>query len=370
MSIRALFAAGLLLLATEASGSNPIRVKELATIEGVRDNQLIGYGMVVGLAGTGDRRQTVFSSQTLTNILQRMGVTVLPTAIQVRNTAAVMVTAVLPPFAQPGSKVDVTVAAVGDAANLQGGLLLLTPLRAATGETYAVAQGSVVTGGFAAGHTGNSQTVNHPTAGRIVDGAIVERGAPSVIPTHELHLQLRRPDFITASRVAECINKAFSKDQPLLAQASNSSVIVVQLPHNYEGRSVDFIAAVEAIPVEVDRLARIAIDEKTGTIVFGGDVRIAPVSILHGNLTVEVQTSFDVSQPAPFSGPGAATAVVPQTNVGVKEDKATNVVIGKGSKIEDLVRSLTAIGSTPRDIIAILQNLKAAGAIDAEIDIM
>ncbi len=361
----------MLLMATEVcAASNAILLKDLATIEGVRDNQLIGYGMVVGLAGTGDRRQTVFSAQTLTNILQRMGVTALPTAIQVRNTAAVMVTAILPPFTQPGSKIDVTVAAIGDAANLQGGLLLLTPLRAATGETFAVAQGSVVTGGFAVGRGGNSQTVNHPTAGRIVDGAIVERGAPSVVPTHELRLQLRRPDFITASRAAASINKAFSKDGALLAQANNSSLIVVRLPDSYEGHSVDFIAAVEAIPVEVDRLARIAIDEKTGTIVFGGDVRIAPVSILHGNLTVEVQTSFDVSQPAPFSGPGAATAVVPQVNVGAKEDKATNVVIAKTSKIEDLVRSLTAIGSTPRDIIAILQNLKAAGAIDAEIDIM
>ncbi|MGA7415370.1 MAG: flagellar basal body P-ring protein FlgI [Bryobacteraceae bacterium] len=358
-------------MATEVSaGSNAVRLKDLATIEGVRDNQLIGYGMVVGLAGTGDRRQTVFSSQTLTNILQRMGVTVLPTAIQVRNTAAVMVTAMLPPFAQPGSKVDVTVAAIGDAPNLQGGLLLMTPLRAASGETYAVAQGSVVTGGFAAGRSGNSQTVNHPTAGRIADGAIVERGAPSVIPTHELHLQLRRPDFITASRVAASINKTLGNDGPLLAQANNSSVIVVHLPSSYDGRSVDFIAAVEAIQVEVDRPARIAIDEKTGTIVFGGDVRIAPVSILHGNLTVEVQTAFDVSQPAPFSGPGAATAVVPQTSVGAKADKATNIVLGKSSKVEDLVTSLTAIGSTPRDIIAILQNLKAAGAIDAEIDVM
>jgi len=371
MSTKIICAVAVLLMAAEAStGSSAIRLKDLATIEGVRDNQLIGYGVVVGLAGTGDRRQTVFSAQTLTNILQRMGVTVLPTAIQVRNTAAVMVTAALPPFAQPGSKVDVTVAAIGDAPNLQGGLLLLTPLRAATGETYAVAQGSVVTGGFAAGRSGNSQTVNHPTAGRIVDGAIVERGAPSVLPTHELHFQLRRPDFITASRVAASINKAFSSDGPLLAQASNSSLIVVRLPNNYEGRSVDFIAEVEAIPVEVDHLARIAIDEKTGTIVFGGDVRIAPVSILHGNLTVEVQTSFDVSQPPPLSGPAAATAVVPQVSVGAKEDKATNVVLGKGSKVEDLVRSLTAIGSTPRDIIAILQNLKAAGAIDAEIDVM
>jgi flagellar P-ring protein precursor FlgI len=355
--------------ATGYAGSNAVRLKDLTTIEGVRDNQLIGYGMVVGLNGTGDRRQTVFSAQTLTNILQRMGVTVSPTAIQVRNTAAVMVTAVLPPFAQPGSKIDVTVAAIGDSVNLQGGLLLLTPLRAATGETFAVAQGAVVTGGFAVGRTSNSQTVNHPTAGRIMDGAIVERTAPSVVPTQELRLQLRRPDFITASRVATTVNKAFEQEGTV-AQAANSDVIVVHVPKSYLGRTVDFIATVEALAVDEDRVAKIAIDEKTGTIVFGGDVRISPVSILHGNLTVDIQTSYDVVQPAPFSGPGATTAIVPQTNLATKEERAKNVVLGKGSKIEDLVRSLTAIGSTPRDIIAILQNLKAAGAIDAEIDVM
>jgi flagellar P-ring protein FlgI len=370
MSSKTICAFLLVLATTSLSGGATVRLKDLTTIEGVRDNQLIGYGMVVGLNGTGDRRQTIFSAQTLTNILQRMGVTAAPTAIQVRNTAAVMVTANLPPFAQPGSKIDVTVSAIGDSVNLQGGLLLLTPLRAGTGDTFAVAQGAVVTGGFAVGRSSNSQTVNHPTAGRIMDGGIVERGAPSVIPTHELHLQLRRPDFITASRVAISINKLFDSEGPGVAQATNSSLIVVRLPKSYDGRTVDFIAAMDAIGVEEDRMARIAIDEKTGTIVFGGDVRIAPVSILHGNLTIDVQTTYDVSQPAPFSGPGATTAVVPQANIGTKEERAKNIVLGKGSKIEDLVRSLTAIGSTPRDIIAILQNLKAAGAIDAEIDVM
>ena len=323
MSSKTIYAFLLVFAATNVSGgASTVRLNDLATIEGVRDNQLIGYGMVVGLNGTGDRRQTIFSAQTLTNILQRMGVTAAPTAIQVRNTAAVMVTANLPPFATPGSKIDVTVAAIGDAVNLQGGLLLLTPLRAGTGDTFAVAQGAVVTGGFAVGRSSNSQTVNHPTAGRIMDGAIVERGAPSVIPTHELRLQLRRPDFITASRVAISINKTFESDGPGVAHATNSSVIVVRVPQRFDGRTVDFIAAVDALGVEEDRMARIAIDEKTGTIVFGGDVRIAPVSILHGNLTIDVQTAYDVSQPAPFSGPGAATAVVPQVNIATKEERA------------------------------------------------
>ncbi len=346
-----------------------VRLKDIATIEGVRDNQLIGYGVVVGLAGTGDRRQTVFSAQTLSNLLQRMGVTVDPTSIQVRNTAAVMVTATLPPFAQPGSRIDVSVAAVGDSPALQGGLLLLTPLKSANGDTFAVAQGSVVTGGFSAGKAGNSATVNHPTAGRIADGAIVERVAPSVVPTKEVRLQLRHPDFTTASRVAASLNKAFGGGTGV-ALASSSSLVVVPIPAEFAGRAVDFIAAIERICVETDRSAKIAINEKTGTIVFGSDVRIAPVSILHGNLTVEIQTTYLVSQPGPFSGSSAQTVTVPQTTVTTKEEKAKNLVLGNGASVEDLVRSLTAIGSTPRDIIAILQNLKAAGAIDAEIEIL
>jgi flagellar P-ring protein FlgI len=366
--------AGLILMLSvvleAASNPPPVRLKDIASIEGVRENQLVGYGVVVGLARTGDTQQTIFSAQTLTNLLQRMGVTVAPTSIQVRNTAAVMVTATLPAFAQPGTKVDVTVGAIGDAVRLQGGLLVLTPLRAGNGEVYAVAQGAVVTGGFGAGGAANSRAVNHPTAGRIADGAIVERVAPSVVPIKEVHLQLRRPDFTTASHVATALNKLFSPAGTPLAFAANSSLIRVTMPAEFDGRTVDFIAALEATQVDVDRPARIAIDEKTGTIVFGSDVRVAPVSILHGNLTVEIKTTFEVSQPAPFSGAGAQTAVVPQVSVKAKEEPAKNIVLGQGATIDDLVRSLTAIGSTPRDIIAILQNLKAAGAIDAEIEIL
>ena len=204
-----------------AEGRPANRLKELVTVEGVRDNQLIGYGLVVGLAGTGDRRQTVFSVQSLTNMLERMGVTVPPTAIQVSNTAAVMVTATLPSFAQPGSRMDVTTAALGDAKNLQGGLLLLTPLKAADGQVYAVAQGSVITGGFVAGGGGNSQTVNHPTAGRIPEGAIVERAAPAMKWSGEVRLQLKRSDFTTAARIAAVINKSLGTDQQGIATAEN-----------------------------------------------------------------------------------------------------------------------------------------------------
>lgn len=345
------------------------RLKDLAAIEGVRENQLVGYGVVVGLNGTGDKRQTVFSAQTLTNVLQRMGVAVNPAAILVRNTAAVMVTASLPPFAQPGAKIDISVAAVGDSTNLQGGLLILTPLRAANGQVYAVAQGSVITGGFVAGRGGNSQTVNHPTAGRVPSGAIVEQAPPTVEPGSVLRLQLHDADFTTAARIAQAVNKSLGASTPL-ASAKNSGLVEVQIPPDFRSRSVEFIAQVESIQVDPDLPARIVINEKTGTVVLGRDVRIAPVSILHGNLTVEVQTSYAVSQPDAFSGPGAQTAVVPQVSVGAKEDKARDVVLKEGANVDELVRALIAIGSTPRDIIAILQNLKAAGALNAEIEVL
>lgn len=352
-----------------STASATSRIKDLVSIEGVRDNQLVGYGLVVGLAGTGDRQQTVFSVQSLTNILQRMGVTVPPAAIIVRNTASVLVTATLPAFAQPGSKVDIDVAAIGDSTNLQGGLLILTPLRAANGKVFAIAQGSVVTGGFVAGRGGNSQTVNHPTVGRIVDGAIVEEAPPSVEPTDLLNLQLRRPDFVTASRMAEIINKKFNTSSQLTAQALNSGLVSVHVPHSFQGKMVDFVAAVEDIELDADRSSRIAINERTGTIVLGGDVHIAPAAILQGNLSVEIQTSYAVSQPAPFKS-GGQTVVVPEVNVTATQDKAKNVILKEGATVDDLVHSLMAIGSTPRDIIAILQSLKAAGAIDAQIEIL
>ena len=362
---------GLLALLFQASvpATAGTRLKDLAAIEGVRENQLVGYGIVVGLNGTGDKRQTVFSAQTLTNVLQRMGVAVNPASILVRNTAAVMVTALLPPFAQPGTKIDISVAAVGDAANLQGGLLILTPLRAANGQVYAVAQGSVITGGFVAGRGGNNQTVNHPTAGRVPSGAIVEQSPPTVEPGSVLRLQLHDADFTTAARIVQAVNKSLGSAGPL-ASAKNSGLVEVQIPADYRNRSVEFIAQVESIQVNPDVPARIVINEKTGTVVLGSDVRISPVSILHGNLTVEVQTSYAVSQPAPFSGAGAQTVVVPQVGVGVKEDKARDVVLKEGASVDELVRALIAIGSTPRDIIAILQNLKAAGALNAEIEVL
>ncbi len=364
------FLVGLLHLTAVASGaSEGSRLKELVTIEGIRENQLIGYGLVVGLNGTGDKRQTFFSAQTLANMLDRMGVQAPGQAMLVRNMAAVMVTANLPAFAQPGSRIDIHVAALGDASNLQGGQLILTPLRAVNGEVFAVGQGPVVTGGFVAGRGGaNAQTVNHPTAGRVINGAIVERAAPSVVPGEQIRLQLRQPDFSTASRIANVINAKFGEEGPRVARAEHSGLVAISTPPSWRDRTAEFLAGVEELRVQADRPAKIVINERTGTIVLGKEVRISPVGIMHGALSVEVQTTYDVSQPAPFSE--GKTTVVPNVNVGVKEDKARNLVLKHGATVEELVRALQSIGSTPRDVIAILQNLRAAGAIEAIVEVI
>jgi flagellar P-ring protein FlgI len=356
-----------LLFGTSAA-SAASRLKELVSIEGVRDNQLLGYGLVVGLAGTGDRQQTIFSAQSLTNLLQRMGVTVSPTAITVKNTAAVLVTATLPPFAQPGAKIDVTVSSIGDSSNLQGGLLVMSPLRGADGQVYAVAQGALLTGGFSAGGAGTTKVVNHPTVGRIPEGGLVERMAPSNQPRGEIKLQLKSMDFGTANLIAEAINKKYSMLLIPPAHADNGSLVTVSVPRTFQTKPVQFIAELEQISVEPERSSRIVVNERTGTIVMGKDVHIAPVAIMHGNLTVEVQTTFTVSQPAPLSG--GTTTVVPQTEVAAKEEKAKNVILKEGATVEDLVRGMTAIGSTPRDIIAILQDLRAAGALDTDLEVI
>ncbi len=357
----------LLLLYVPAALAGATRLKDLVSIEGVRDNQLIGYGIVVGLNKTGDKLTTVFSAQSLTNALERMGLVVNPTAIIVQNTAGVMVTATLPPFAQPGTKIDVTAAAVGDATNLQGGLLVMTSLRGADGKVYAVAQGPVVTGGFVAGRGGNNQTVNHPTVGRVPNGASVERSAPSVEPTAHVRLQLRNEDFTTAARIAAAINKQFGMEKPV-ARAENSALVAVDTPAGWTSRVTEFIAAVEDLRVDVDAAAKIVVNERTGTISMGKDVRIAPVAILHGNLSVEIQTLLQVSQPGP--GSQGKTEVVPEVNVRSKNDPTRSVVLKEGATVEDLVRALTAVGSTARDVIAILQNLRAAGALDAELEVI
>ncbi len=341
------------------------RIKELIAVEGVRENQLIGYGLVVGLQGTGDKRQTFFSTQTLANMLDRMGVQVSPTAVLVRNMAAVMITANLPPFAQPGQRIDLTAAAIGDATNLQGGILLATPLRGLDGQIYAVAQGSVVTGGFVAKGAGASASLNHPTAGRVPGGALVERPAPSVALGPTVRLQLRQADFTTSARIAATINERFGAGR---ATPESSGSIRVETPPDYAGRPVEFMAAIESLTVLADRTARIVVNERTGTIVMGKEVKISPVAIMHGALSIEIQTTYDVSQPAPLSQ--GATTVVPNTTVQVKEEKAKSLVLKRGATVEELVRALQSIGATARDVIAILQNLRAASALEADLEVI
>jgi len=359
---------GLLLPLFAEADSSAARLKELVSLEGVRDNQLIGYGIVVGLKGTGDRQQTLFTTQSLANLLRQMGVTVEPTLILVKNTAAVMVTATLPPFAQPGMQIDATVGAMGDAASLQGGLLLMTSLRGIDGQVYSTVQGPVVTGAFIAGAAGTTQTLNHPTVGRVPGGAIVERSAPSVQPAGNLKLQLHQADFTTAVRIADAVNQKFPADLKPIAHADNSGLVSVAIPPEYSTRTAEFVASLETLKVETDRPARVVINERTGTIVMGKEVRVSPVAIMHGNLTVEIQTRYDVSQPLPFST--GTTQVTPEVSVGVKEEKARNVVLKEGATVEELVRALTSIGSTARDIIAILQSLRSAGALESEIEVI
>ena len=281
--------------------------------------------------------------------------------------AAVMLTATLPAFAQPGTRIDVTASAVGDASNLQGGILLMTSLLAANGQVYAVAQGPVVTGGFVAGKGGTNQTVNHPTVGRVPNGATIEQAAPSIAPTSIIRLQLRSADFATSARIADAINEHLGKTIHI-AQAENSALISVETPAEWKGRMTEFIASIEDLRVAVDAVAKVVVNERTGTIVMGKDVRVSPVAILHGNLTIEIQTTFQVSQPNPLTT--GATTVVGQQTATAKDEPTKNVVLNEGATIEQLVRALTSIGSSARDIIAILQNLRAAGALDAELEVI
>jgi len=352
--------------ALAAAPERGVRLKDLVTIEGVRNNQLIGYGLVVGLNGTGDRQQTRFSAQSLTNLLQRMGVSIDPTLITVKNTAAVMVTATLPPYAQPGSAIDTNVGAIGDASNLQGGLLVLTTLRGINGEIYATAQGPVVTAGFATSRAGNTQMVNHPTAGRIPNGATVERQAPSVPLGKVIKLQLKEADFTTSARISEAVNKRF--DTQSIARADNSGLVSVTVPPQYAAQPTEFVAELERLMIEPDRAARVVINEKTGTVILGNQVRIAPVAIMHGNLTVEIQTRLIPVPNGPFSS--APGTVAPQVSVEARDEKSRNLLLKEGATVEELVKALASIGSTARDVIAILESLRAAGALDAELEVI
>jgi len=342
------------------------RIKDVATFQGVRDNELMGYGLVVGLNGTGDRSQTFFSTQTLANMLERSGLTVSPVAIRVKNIAAVMVTATLPPFIRQGSKIDVTVSSIGDAQTMQGGVLIMTALRAANNEVYATAQGQVVLGGFSSGGAANRVQMNHPTVGRIPSGGIVQKDvAVDISSKTSLNLVLNSNDFTTATRAARAINELVGSP---VASAVDGRTIAVNVPENYSKRVVEFMAMVENAKMDIDVRARVILNEKTGTIVMGKEVRISEVSVIHGSLSLQVGTLFNVSQPAPF-GQGQ-TVVVPETKVSLQEEKGRTVTLREGTSVEELVRALNSIGAGPRDIIAILQAIKAQGALQADLEII
>jgi flagellar P-ring protein FlgI len=341
-------------------------IRDITSVEGVRENPLLGYGMVVGLRGTGDRQQTVFSTQTLGNILQRMGVQIQSGTIKVNNVAAVFVTATLPPFARPGSKLDITVSSVGDAKSLEGGLLLMTPLYGADGKIYAEAQGPVTLGGYSAGGVGNAKQLNHPTVARIPEGGLVERDTSvDLRQLGKLSLLLGDPNFSTAEDVAGAINQDFHK---LVATAINSGRVEIDPTTAEMGSIPALLARVENLSVEVHRRARIVVNERTGTVVMGKDVRLGAVSILHGNLSIEIATQFAVSQPEPLSK--GTTEIVPQTAIKAEETPARRIELTEGAKVEELVNGLQKIGATARDVIAILQAIKAAGALEADLEVI
>lgn len=344
------------------------RIKDVADFEGVRENQLVGYGLVVGLAGTGDSlRNSPFTRQSLASMLERLGVNASDGNLNTRNVAAVMVTANLPPFASQGSRIDVTVSALGDARSLAGGQLLVTPLMGADQQVYAVAQGPLAIGGFSAsGQSGSSVTRGVPTAGRIASGALVEREVLFDIANQpELRLALRNPDFTTAQRIAGVINTTLGTEA---ARAANPGTVVLRRPHDFSGDMVSLVGRIENLEVEVDTPARIVIDESSGIVVMGDNVRVSTVAIAQGNLTISVQEDPFVSQPAPFSR--GETVAVPSSGVEVEEDEGGLVMVPGGVPLRQLVNGLNALGVSPRDMISILQALKAAGAIQADIEVM
>lgn len=346
-----------------------VRIKDIADIKGVRENQLVGYGLVVGLEGTGDSDDALFTIQSLASLLEKMGVTVQPEDIEdVENVAAVMVTTNLPPFASLGSRIDVLVSSIGDAENLQGGTLLFTPLKGADGNVYAIAQGPVSTGGFAvSGNSGDQVQKNFPTVGRVVGGALVEKEIHSDFNQKDsLTLALHEPDFTTASRVAQAINRAFYSQ---LAQTDNAGSIRVSVPENYLGNTVQFVTLIESLGVTPDMVSKVVVNERTGTVVMGENVRIATVGIAHGNLSIQINESQDVSQPLPFSR-GGRTVVTPESEIVVEEGKNPIFLVESGVSIGEVVKALNALGVSPRDLIAIFQALKAAGALQAKLEII
>jgi flagellar P-ring protein precursor FlgI len=354
------------LFATSDAGAE--RIKDIASFSGVRDNEIMGYGLVVGLNGTGDKDGT-YIFQPFANMLNRMGINVSQADIKgkTKNIAAVIVTAKLPTMVRPGSAVDVQVSSIGDAKSLQGGTLLMAPMKGPDGNVYAVAQGPISIGGFSAGGGGTSTVKNHPNVGMIPNGAIVEKEVPVQLNRKSrLDLLLASQDITTSKRIADKINDQFKSD---IAKAETPSMVAIDVPQDYLGKVVDFMSRVELLDVAVDLPARVIVNERTGTVVIGENVRISPIALAHGGLTIEIKTEYQVSQPQPFAPKKAETVVVPKEQVKAEEKKGYLMEV-QGATIGELIKALNALGVTPRDLVAILQAIKAAGSLKAELVLM
>jgi flagellar P-ring protein precursor FlgI len=359
-----------LLLSALATSASAARLKDIASIEGVRANQLWGYGIVAGLNGTGDSQQAIFTVQSILNMLRRQGLTlnVNPRQLQIKNVAAVSVTALLPAFARQGSRIDVQASSLGDAKSLQGGTLLLTPLVGPDGQIYAVAQGPVsLGGGFSTRAAGASATKSHPTVAMISGGALVEREVAVALGERGvLMVALHRPDFTTAGRASAAVNDALGRSA---ARPLDAGTIAVELEGTTNAEAVAVATRVEGVEVAPDTAARVVLNERTGTVIMGNEVRVRPVAIAHGSLNVTVKTDFGVSQPAPFSD--GQTVVVPDSTINVQEGKENNLMLLRsGVNLGQLVAGLNALGVTPQDLIAILEAIKTSGALEAELELM
>ena len=349
-----------------AAPNRTVLLRDIADVEGVRDNQLVGYGLVAGLRGTGDRQQTFFTVQTLANAMQRMGVQINPAQVVVKNVAAVFVTATLPSFSSPGMKIDLTVSSVGDAKSLEGGVLLLTSLRGPDGQVYAEAQGPLVLGGYSEGIAGNIRQVNLPTTGRVPNGGILERGASVDLSRfRNVSLLLRNDDFTAARDAADVINMSYGRPVAIALDSRRISIDVVQAG---ESSVPLLISRVQNLSISFHEPAKVIVNERTGTIVLGGDVKLSPVSLLHGSLTIEVATTIAVSQPGPLSN--GTTSTVPETALAVKDPPAQSIRLDNGANVDELIRGLHAIGATSHDIVAILQAIKAAGGLQADLEVI
>jgi len=360
--------AALLAVLNGSAGADPVvRIKDVASLEGAASIPLVGYGLVVGLSKTGDRRQTLFSNQTLANMLERFGIQVGPAAMNVENVAGVLVTAELPVYARPGARLDITASSIGDARSLQGGTLMATALRGPNGQVYALAQGALTLGGFGGGGSGNSVTVNHLTVGRVPAGGLVQLGTGATLNnTGTLALALRDPDFISATRLAKAVNTALGDD---VAAVVDPGTVTITVPEEYRKSIPTLMARIEVLPIETDQVARVVINERTGTVVVGGQVRLGAAGVAHGNLSVTIRTTLEASQPAPFAEKGE-TVVLPTVDVDLREESRRLVALEEGTTLDEVVRALNRLGASPRDIIAIMQALKASGALRADIVIL